>query len=349
MNKERDLLNGINIGIVGTVSSGKSTLLNALLCDEYSECILRRTTMTPKIYYQYKTIIDNLDSRDSILEQNNIVNQQIIYTSEKNIEPSPEELKEYKYRIYKPFELLNNVKSNLNIFDMPPTNDSRLNNQFTNCLKENMCRFDIVLFVVDINSALNTSDENKTLEIILEQIKINKLQIGIETKLIVVANKCDDMSLDDHGGIQLEEEHYEMFAQINTQVKKTVSEIFPKLEYDILPLSSEDSFIYRTIEKNPDTELDLKYLNKCGYSLYGRNRWNKLSHDKKLEQIKKFSKDLDFNEYFKITGFKDFEFFLSELIENLNCELIQKIDNNKIIVTTELLNNKSIRMNTLFI
>jgi hypothetical protein len=194
----------------------------------------------------------------------------------------------------------------------------------------------------------------KTLEIILEQIKINKLQIGIETKLIVVANKCDDMSIDTNGELLLDEDCFELFNSISDRVLNSISEIVSnnksfKITPIILPLSAEDSFIYRTIEKNTYTNFNIKYLNKCGYSLLGRNRWNKLSHDKKLEQIKKFSKDSDFNEYFKITGFKDFEFFLSELIENLNCELIQKIDNNKIIVTTELLNNKSIRMNTLFI
>ena len=47
--------------------------------------------------------------------------------------------------------------------------------------------------------------------------------------------------------LQLEEEHYEMFEQINTQVTQTVDDMFPELEYNIIPLSSEDSYIYRIL------------------------------------------------------------------------------------------------------
>lgn len=40
----------INFGIIGCVSSGKSTLLNSLFCDTYSDMKIKRTTMIPQVY-----------------------------------------------------------------------------------------------------------------------------------------------------------------------------------------------------------------------------------------------------------------------------------------------------------
>ena len=42
--------NQINVAIVGSVSVGKSTLLNTIFAETFSDCKLKRTTMTPQIY-----------------------------------------------------------------------------------------------------------------------------------------------------------------------------------------------------------------------------------------------------------------------------------------------------------
>ena len=42
----------INIAIIGTVSSGKTTLMNSLFVNQYSDMKIKRTTMTPQVYYE---------------------------------------------------------------------------------------------------------------------------------------------------------------------------------------------------------------------------------------------------------------------------------------------------------
>ena len=123
---------------------------------------------------------------------------------------------------------------------------------------------------------------------------------------VSIANKCDEMSLNDNGQLVLEEELDEMLQQIKTQVAQKVDEIYSELEYDIQPLSSEDSYIYRILERNPESELDMKYLNKFGYMEFGRTRWNKLSVEKKKIQIKKLMSDWDMDSTLTITGFKGY-------------------------------------------
>jgi predicted GTPase len=61
-----------NIAMVGTISSGKSTLLNAIFGKTYSEMKIRRTTMIPSEYNLAQ--IDEADL-STIQETNNKLNE----------------------------------------------------------------------------------------------------------------------------------------------------------------------------------------------------------------------------------------------------------------------------------
>ncbi len=342
-NKNR---NQINVAIVGAVSAGKSTLLNTIFAMTYSHCKIKRTTMTPQIYYEYDGKAPSKTSK-AIREDNRVINETLIKKTEAQETITYEDIKEAKYivpRIYNFTDLVKDVY--LSVYDIPGLNDARTKDLYFQYLEKNFHKFDIILFVVDINSALNTSDEIEILTKIVTNAKSNHEKFGIHNKLIILANKCDEMSLNNRGGLHLEEEHLEMFEQINTQVRQTVSGIFPTLEYDILPLSSEDSYIYRILEQKPDTELDLKYLNKFGYMEFGRTRWNKLSEDKKKAQIKKLMRDWDLEASLEITGFNGFRNTLNSFLSPENqkmfvnnhiiYELQNIVGNEKVDISNEL-------------
>ena len=296
----------INIAIVGAVSAGKSTLLNCLFAKTYSHCFIKRYTMTPQVYCEYDGKSPSKASK-TIREENNAINEILIKKTENSEQISIEDIKETKYnvpKIYKFTKLVEGIF--LNIYNIPGLNDARSKDLYFQYLENNFYKFDIILFVIDINSALNTSDEIDILTKIILNCKANYDKYGIHNKLLILANKCDEMSLNDKGQLLLEEELDEMLQQITTQVAQKVDEIYSDLEYHIQPLSSEDSYIYRILERNPESDLDMKYQHKVGYMEYGRTRWNKLSKDKKKIQIKKLMSDYDMDGTMTITGFKGF-------------------------------------------
>ena len=53
--------NQINVAIVGSVSVGKSTLLNTIFAETFSDCKLKRTNMTPQVYFE-TDIVENQEN-----------------------------------------------------------------------------------------------------------------------------------------------------------------------------------------------------------------------------------------------------------------------------------------------
>ncbi len=305
MNFDDDERYQINIAICGAVSAGKSTLLNSLFVSQYSDMKIKRTTMTPQVYYENQKCSKRVNKE--IKEANTQINKALLEKGEKGEQVNIDDIKETKYTVppvYKLVSLHPNVM--LTIYDIPGLNDGT-NNVYYEYLEKNFYKFDIILFIIDINSALNTSDEVKILENILEYSKRNLDSYNIHNKLIVLANKCDDMSLGEDGDFVLDDEFSEMYDQINKIVKQKVQKIFPSLEYSILPLASEDSYIYRMYDRDPEYDLDIKHVNKFGYYEYGKSRWNKLSDTAKKEKIKHLMKDIDIDDTLTLTGFNEFK------------------------------------------
>ena len=279
----------INIAICGPVSAGKSTLLNALFVSQFSE----------------------------IKAKNRLINQKLIKKTENQEVITLNDIEEVKYLVPRVNNLVRTINFKqdvyLTFYDIPGLNDSRTKQVYFEYFNKNFSKFDIVIFMVDIYSALNTSDEID----ILESIVKNSIN-SENTKLIVLANKCDDLFFDSHKKIKLDEELTEMLDQIKTTVKQKIQQLNPELEYDIIPISSENSYIYRMYSQNPECELDLKHLNKFGFNEYGKTRWNNFSDQKKKEEIKSLMQNINVNERLMISGFLDFKIAFNKLINSNN-------------------------------
>ena len=276
--------NQINVAICGPVSAGKSTLLNSLFVASYSDMKIKRTTMTPQVYYETKT--EDKKSTKEIKEKNREINEKL--SKKKGSELTISDIEETVYTV-PPIKGLVDLESEvyLTVYDIPGLNDAQTKDVYFQYMDNNFYKFDVILFVVDINSALNTSDEIFILERILKNSKKNLEEFGIQNKLVVVANKCDDLCFneDTESYELLDEEQTEMYEQIHTMVQERTESLFPEMDYTIVPLSSEDSYIYRMYNENPAYELDIKHLNKFGCNEYGKSRWNKLSPSRKIEMI----------------------------------------------------------------
>jgi predicted GTPase len=229
----------INVAILGAVSAGKSTFANALFTHQFSDCHIKRTTALPQLYHELtsaeikgmnatKHTEEKLQWQKSdikaIREKNREANTKIMDATAKGEKLDLSNIKPVEYTVPK-INGFTNLKSDkkgndvvLTIWDMPGLNDAETKDVYFKYAKDNFHSWDIVIFMVDINSALNTSSEVEILDLILGGINSNK-SLDINTQLLVLVNKCDDITIDANGvSTPTDEEFKEMYTQIQTIV-----------------------------------------------------------------------------------------------------------------------------------
>lgn len=283
----------INVAIIGPVSAGKSTLLNTLFVNNFSEMNIRRTTMQPQIYEESH---DDCNAQ-TILEINKQSNQK--FYNDKNIIIEPIH---HKVDSIKDFlNLDQNVL--LRIHDLPGINDNNAEQIYLNYMVDNFHVYDIVFFVIDINSSLNTSTEVNMLNTILQQIAKQKQKYHKNVILYVIVNKYDHPNKE--------------YDEMGEQIRKIFNEHREKhqlsdLKHRIIRLSLETAYIYRMIHLNTGQDLDIKYVNKIGLDNYPKREWFKLDEESKREKIKNLIQENDYNETMQECRFDNFKLFLQE-------------------------------------
>lgn len=297
----------INIAIIGAVSVGKSTLINTLFVDQYSDTKMKRTTALPQIYTE-----SDGDFDENVREKNKKINDDIMKKTEKS-KITYEDIKEIHYkvpRIYDFVELKDGVF--LQIYDLPGLDDSRTSDVYMEYVEKNFHKFNIIIYVLDITDALNRSDEVKILERILKLINEN-------SKLIIVFNKCDEMHETGDGIlVPTDNELIENKDQAINIISSCMDKLECYVEYEYVIMSCEDAYIYRTLHKKPDAKLNSKYIDKFGFNEVGKIIWKKTPEDEKVKIIEKLLDGDKYDERMKMTGFDG----LKKLIEqNLTNEL----------------------------
>ena len=339
----------INVLVLGPVSAGKSTLTNLMFVEQFSDMKIKRTTAVPQIYRQSNNVNEKSDFK-KILDNNRKINNDIMKkTEDPNYKLKLEDIKEIEYFVPKLFDFLNLRKDVvLSVYDTPGLNDSRTKDVYYEYIRNVFNKLNIVILVLDINSALNTSDENDILKMIIENILKNKNDYNVETKLVVLLNKCDDMSYDkDKQQYCLDEELQEMYNQAKNIIDTTAKELSCNFKYEILPISCEDSYVYRMYQRDPNATLDLKHLNKFGANEYGKSKWNVMSPNEKQARVSELFKDFNYEDRIAMTGFKRFKSVMQEilndkyqykfLLDHIKLDLQSIINNyNKIDITNEL-------------
>ena len=190
-----DKRNSIRIGLVGCVSCGKSTLLNAICVNQYEEMKKCRTTMLPSIYRETnKTIYNNKEEKKKILDKNKGNNQKIFSGEVKLTNENCKVVENIIPRINNFTDLPQNVY--LDIIDIPGLNDAETKDIYYKWIEENFSELDIIIHIIDINSPFNTSDQTDILKMIIKNIKNEKVNNGRDVFLLTLVNKCDDMEQD---------------------------------------------------------------------------------------------------------------------------------------------------------
>jgi predicted GTPase len=243
-------IDNINIAILGCVSAGKSTILNAMFCQDFSECKIKRTTMMPTVFVETKTP-QNILTPEEINKIISEKNKEII-GDPKN--PKPFNLIDHGIEMIFEVDKLDIQISffhNVTIFDIPGLNDSLTKFHYYEYLEDNFEKFNIIMFIVNIESGLNTSDEMDIIKFIAENIKKQKINKK-DIKLLVVANKSDEMQMQDGEPFPqiIDEELNEMFNQIQALVELELHkfQVSDSL-IGIVPVCGIDAHVYRMINK----------------------------------------------------------------------------------------------------
>jgi small GTP-binding protein len=295
----------INIGLFGCVSVGKSTFINAIAGQQYSDTEIKKTTMVPQVYIESDTNALNAEViRKTNREINNSI-ESIINVNNFDIEKC-QPICHNVDRICDLFDP-NIIDSRLriNIYDIPGMNDSASKNIYSEWVRQNIKKFDIIIFMTEINRGLNNSDEIEILNILMDAITKYK------SKMICLMNKCDDIYFDnEQNDLVFEEKEQE---NIYIQANNILADIAKNHNIDctngsftpFYPISSETCFIYRALLKNPQCKLDQIHINRLCKNECGPNQWKKMDNEQK-ENI--FSAIIDqlkdtYNSKIKDTGY----------------------------------------------
>ena len=316
----------IHIAILGPVSAGKSTFLNALLSNTYSDMMRKKTTMLPQIYQTTNSL--DIDSVEAIKEKNRKSNDEILKLRESN-QYNQSHFKEliYKVKTIDNFIVLPDKKCTYSLCDMPGLNCSGGGDvMYYNYLEQNSHKIDVYILVFDINSALNTTDEVKILQ------EVNKyIQKNYHGYVHILVNKCDYVEFEDNNKFKFtDDELNDLYKRVQEIVDKNITNLPNNQKVSISPICSSDLYIYRAainnIESLDENQLDDIIKKECGKREF--MKLQKEGIDKKRKFIKGLIKDkkTDINDWMKDTGYNLFCNSINKIMQNYSQIILYHIE-----------------------
>jgi GTP-binding protein EngB required for normal cell division len=317
----------INLCFVGGVSTGKSTVLNGVFCEELTQCKIKRTTMWPTVYVENETIQDI--STEEIYKIISEKNKEIIEMTESGKKIDSGDYKELVFNVGKlDINILEN--SYVNVYDIPGLNDARTKDIYYDYLDTNFHKFNLVVFMVDIHSGLNTSDEMDMLRFIInntkDQFERNKRNIYT----LIIVNKADDMQTEeDSDKLEITGELKEMFEQVENTVKEEFAKSGLKDNViGIIPLCAIDAYLYRMVKKHGKSfKLSPEQILKIGVNENGK-KFSTLKPATQEARVNEILKDRQFvDTMIKLSGFSRLESILHQFLKDNNKGSQLRIDN----------------------
>jgi GTP-binding protein EngB required for normal cell division len=314
----------INVCLVGCVSAGKSTIINAFMGQDYAQCKIRRTTMMPNIFVETSDS-SIIDSSESINKKIKEVNGEIYEQSLKSV--TPFKLEDYGTELVFYVDDMNINKGNKNkicLYDMPGLNDAKTKQIYYDYLEKNFHKFNIILFVVDIQSGLNTSDEIDILNFLIRNIKLHKEISKKNINMLTIVNKADDMQFKSTNELEVLGELGEMFEQTNLTIKQAFQkESLNSHTWGCIPICGLDAHLYRMIKKYKDIEkISREHIMKIGVNDTGSK-----FRGKTLEQQKEHVKTIINNEDFvdsmiALSGFSQIENWINDFTKSKGDDMV---------------------------
>jgi GTP-binding protein EngB required for normal cell division len=317
----------INLCFVGGVSTGKSTVLNGVFCEELTQCKIKRTTMWPTVYVENEHIQDI--STEEIYKIISEKNKEIIEMTESGKKIDSGDYKELVFNVGKlDINILEN--SYVNVYDIPGLNDARTKDIYYDYLDTNFHKFNLVVFMVDIHSGLNTSDEMDMLRFIINNTKDQFEKNNRNIYTLIIVNKADDMQTEeDSDKLEITGELREMFEQVENTVKEEFAKSGLKDNViGIIPLCAIDAYLYRMVKKHGTSfKLSPEQILKIGVNENGK-KFSMLKPATQEARVNEILKDKQFvDTMIKLSGFSRLESILNKFLKDNNKGSQLRIDN----------------------
>jgi GTP-binding protein EngB required for normal cell division len=300
----------LNLCLVGGVSTGKSTSLNALFLKDLSECKIKRTTMVPTVYVESASVFPQ-EHYAGIYAKVAETNAALIAKSESGSVDKTD----YAELVFQVGKLDIDIAGCLvNVYDIPGLNDARTKTVYMDYLTAKFAKFNVVVLFVDIMSGLNTSDEMDIVRFLAKNTATHHAA-GRDVYTLVVVNKADDMQLGADGALSLTGELADMFAQVERTVRAEFSAV-PDHVIGIIPLCALDAYLYRMVRKyGRDFQLSPQQVLKIGVNEQGK-KFSKLSAAAQEQKVRDILEDEKFiGDMIQLSGFRGLEQTLQLFLE----------------------------------
>lgn len=236
----------IDIGIFGTSNVGKSLFTNALIGKYCSEVSTNKKSKIPQIYQESEILISKINTvkiKDDNTRTNLLFNPRQI----DKISPIVHDVAHLDH--------LHNNYARIRIHDLPRLDDE---NSDSICYWIEQQSYDIIIFIIDINSGLGP-----------EQISVLKFLINLSKikncKIVCLMNKCEsicyDSGVDDL--IFTNDLHEEMFVECNNKLAVIANQYL--LDYNnksysaFFPISSKNYFVHRMLGSDNSKNNQIKH------------------------------------------------------------------------------------------
>ena len=308
----------IKIAVIGYVSVGKSTLLNALFGKMYSDVKMKRSTAAVN-HFRITTTTSSQAGNDE--STNDEIKVRSAASTLKETREDNEKLrngkngtdvttvheKEFTITLDEPLCDMREDTS-LVFVDIPGTNEAN-GGIYKDYVANNWYSFDCVIVVMDATQGANTDQQVNLLENVRDHIEETQKQIPV----IVVGNKVDDPH-DEELTQQVKELREAVFQVFNDSISKDI--------VHFVDLSAQHAFVCRwgsQLKFDEFQQLDRESIDKIGREELGLRQWRRLQSNRN-EQVKaayeaiSSSSDDAYEERLKATNFDKFLHCLSRTL-----------------------------------